>query len=98
MTLAPAYAPLRQAVAHLLLAADLHGILCSFERLVVPLGILRTSISNDNLAPIDHELIVSAFKSDDNEYILPYSYLDISDEKNNEKHYLLVRCAKRFGK
>ena len=95
--LAPAYAPLRHAVAHLLLADDLCGILCSFDRLVVPLDTLRNSISNNNVASINHDLLVLAFKSDENEYIIPYSHLGISSEGGGE-HYLLVRCAMRFGK
>ena len=72
MLLAVPYAPLRHAVAHLLLAENLHGILCLFDCLVVLLDTLRASVSNDNVASINHELLVSAFKSDENEYILPY--------------------------
>ena len=97
MPLAVSYAPLRYLVAHLLLADNLHGILYSFDRLVVPLNTLRASVSSDNVASINHDMLVSAFKSDDNEYILPYSHLGISDDGGKE-HYLLVRCAMRFGK
>ena len=97
MPLAVLYKLLRHAVAHLLLTEDLHGILCSFDHLVVPLDTLRTSVSNDNVASINHELLVSAFKSDENEYILPHPHLGISDDGGKE-HYLLVRCAMRFGK
>ena len=64
--LAPAYAPLRHAVAHLLLADDLCGSLCSFNRLAVLLDTLRNSISNESVASINHDMLVLAFKSDEN--------------------------------
>ena len=92
MPIAVSYESLRHAVAHLLLADNLHGILCSFDCLVMPLDTLRISVSNFNVASINHELLVSAFKSDENEYILPYSHHGISGDGGNE-HYLLVRCA-----
>lgn len=63
----------------------------------MPLDTLRNSISNDNGASINHDLLVLAFKSDENEHIIPYSHLGISSKGGGE-HYLLVRCAKRFGK
>ena len=83
----PAYAPLRQAVAHLSLEPNFHGITCSFKQLVVPLDILYSSASNIELTTTNYELPVSASYSDEHGYILPYLYLGINDE-GGDGHYL----------
>ena len=73
------------------------GILCTFDQLIVPLSGLRSGISNDAFAQIDHDLLVAAFRSNANEYVLPYMSLGISDEGSDE-HYLFIRNAMPFGR
>mmetsp|Transcript_25846 Transcript_25846/g.55611 ORF Transcript_25846/g.55611 Transcript_25846/m.55611 type:complete len:115 (-) Transcript_25846:409-753(-) len=97
MSCAAVYAPVRKAIAQILLAPGLDGILCPLDKVVVPLDVLRSSVSNDALATIDHTILVAAFRSDENEYILPYTSFGISSEGGNE-HYLLVRNAMTVGK
>ena len=55
----------------------------------MPLDILCSGVGNDALANIDHKLLVTAFRSDEHEYILLYAYLGINGEGGNE-HYLFV--------
>ena len=98
MSCAAVYAPVRKAIAQILLAPGLDGILCTFGHLIVPLNVLRSGVvGNDALANIDHTLLVAAFRSDENEYILPYMCFGING-KGSDEHYLFVRIAMIVGR
>ena len=89
---------IQTAVAQILLAPDLDGVLCTFDYIITPLNMLCDAAGNDKFAQVDHKLVMSAFQSDNTEYIIPYKDLGISVEASHVLHYLLVRIGKRVGK
>ena len=98
MPLSPMFAVTQRAVAQILLAPDLAGVLCTFEHIITPLNMLGDAVGNDEFAQVDHKLMMSAFQSGDREYIIPYKDLGISDEASHVLHYLLVRIGKRVSR
>ena len=86
------YSMLRKAVAHVLLAKELDGILCSFEHLIVPLNTLYGGGTNDDRARVNQNVLLPAYKCGDNKLILPYKDIgtndDDDDEKGSQEHFL----------
>ena len=63
-----------------------------------PFGLLRSGVGNDALARIDQTLLVTAFTTGEDQYILPYSTAFGIDCDTGSKHFLLVRVAARLDK
>ena len=88
---------LQNVVAHVLLAPELLGVLCSFDWLITPLLGLGGGGVSDNFVKTNHDLLVSAFRYGEHKYILPY--LDLIHEGGSDAHSsLFVRVAQRKGK
>lgn len=104
--------PLRRAVGRLLLDANVsQNTTTSFEQLADPLCILAGVVRpQDDIALVDHDLLVSAFSrcADEKEYIITYKDLGINsqeirkflynDSHSDEDHLLLVRSGVAQGR
>ena len=62
----------------------------------MPLDVLRSGVSNDALAKIDHTLLVAAFRSDERESIFCYDTAFGIDGDGSDEQYRFVRNAMRF--
>jgi hypothetical protein len=61
------YAPLRAAVAHLLLDERLAKVRCSSDQLITPLNSLGGADGRSDVSMVDADLIKTAFSKGDNE-------------------------------
>jgi hypothetical protein len=93
--LAKQYAPMRHAIAHLLLAPGLEGVICSYSNLISLLNALNGDIGHcvDKYALINEPLLRKAFarKGDSSSnFTLQYSLMNITVVDANEEQFLNV--------
>ena len=93
--LAKQYAPVRHAIAHLLLAPGLEGVICSYDDLISPLNVLNGDVGHcvDKYALINEPLLRKAFaqKGDSSSnFTLQYSLMNITVVDVNEEQFLNV--------
>ena len=98
MSCPPKSVALRKAIAHVLLAPELSGVLCSFDRLIAPLLGLGGGGVSDDFVKIYCNLLVLAFRGGECQYTLPYLDLGIDEVGSDVSSLLLVRVAQRRGK
>ena len=98
MSCPPKSVALQKAIAHVLLAPELSGVLCSFNWLITSLLGLGGGGVSDNFLKINHNLLVSAFRCSEYQYTLPYIDLGINKVGSDVSSLLLVRVAQRRGK
>ena len=100
MSLSPKFAVIQKAVAQVPLAPDLDGVLCTLQlqHIITPLNMLGNGVGHDDFTQVDHKLMMSAFQSGDEEYIIPYKDLGTSHNTTHVLHYLLVGIGKRVGR
>ena len=88
------FAPVRQAVAHLLLAPGLEGILCSYDDLKSPLNTMHgVGHNNNKYALIDEPVLIKSFtwKGETSiTYTLNYSEMHIVSSGAEEEQYLYL--------
>ncbi len=83
---------MRHAVAHLLLAPGLDGVVCSYDDLISPLNALNGDVGHcvDKYAPINEPLLRKAFagKGDSSSnFTLQYSLMNITAVDANEEQF-----------